>query len=89
MLDNIRTGPASAQRPHFTLAQIASLAMPILAITGATSPPRYRTMLETMRDANPRVSPLTTIDGAAHAMQRENPAAFNAAVLDFVAAHAA
>ena len=63
--------------------------MPILAITGAASPPRYRTMLETMREANPRVAPVTTIAAAAHAMQRENPTAFNAAVLDFVAAHAA
>jgi pimeloyl-ACP methyl ester carboxylesterase len=89
MLDNIRTGPASAQRPHFTLAQIASLTMPILAITGAASPPRYRAMFAKMRNANPRVSGLVTIAAAAHAMQRENPAAFNAAVLAFVARHEA
>lgn len=89
MLDNIRTGPASAQRPRFTLAQIASLTMPILAITGAASPPRYRAMFAKMRNANPRVSPLATIAAAAHAMQRENPAAFNAAVLAFVALHEA
>lgn len=87
MLDNIQTGPASAQRPHFTLAQITSIAAPILAMTGAASPPRYRTMFEKMRSANPGVSPLVTIDGAAHGMQRDNPGAFNAAVLEFLAGH--
>jgi esterase len=89
MLDNIRTGPASAQRPHFALDQIASITAPILAVTGAASPPRYRAMFETMRNANPGVSPVVTIAGAAHGMQRENPADFNAAVLDFVARHEA
>lgn len=87
MLDNIQTGPASAQRPHFTPAQIASITGPILAVTGAASPPRYRTMFETMRSANVGVVPLVTIDGAAHGMQRDNPSAFNAAVLEFLGRH--
>lgn len=86
MLDNVRTGPACAQRPAFTRAQIASLAVPILALTGAQSPPRYRLMLEAMRDANRHVRPLVTIDRAAHAMHRENAPAFNAAVGAFLAA---
>lgn len=87
MLDNIRTGPASAQRPHFTFAQTASIAAPILALTGAASPPRYLTMFDRMRSVNAGLSPVVTIDGAGHGMQRDNPAAFNAAVLDFVARH--
>jgi len=87
MLDNVRTGPACAERPAFTPEQVASLAMPVLAITGAASPARYRPMLEAMRALNPRVAPIVTIDGAAHAMQRERPDAFNAALREFIAKH--
>jgi pimeloyl-ACP methyl ester carboxylesterase len=85
MLDNIRTGPACAQRPSFTRDEIASLSMPILPVTGAASPPRYRLMLEAMCALNRNAAAVVTIDGAAHAMHRENPAAFNAAVRDFMA----
>jgi esterase len=85
MLDNVRTGPACAQRPAFTREQIASLAVPILPVTGAKSPARYRLMLDAMRVLNGNVAPLVTIEGAAHAMHRENAPAFNAAVRDFIA----
>jgi pimeloyl-ACP methyl ester carboxylesterase len=88
MLDNVRTGPACAQRPSFTRDQIASLPMPILPVTGARSPPRYRLMLEAMRALNRNAAPVVAIEGAAHGMHRENPAAFNAAVRDFIAAPA-
>jgi pimeloyl-ACP methyl ester carboxylesterase len=84
MLDNIRTGPASAQRTQFTAAQVSSIAVPILSITGTGSPPRYRLLFERMRSLNSNVSPLVTIANAAHAMQRDNPADFNAAVLEFI-----
>jgi pimeloyl-ACP methyl ester carboxylesterase len=84
VLDNIHTGPACAQRPTFTAAQIASLAVPILVLTGSGSPPRYATIFEAMRRANPRVSPTVTLENAAHAMHRENPGAFNAVVLEFL-----
>jgi pimeloyl-ACP methyl ester carboxylesterase len=86
MLDNVRTGPACAQRPSFTRGQIASLAMPILPVTGAKSPPRYRLMLDALRALNANAAPRVTIEGAAHAMHRENAPAFNAAVRDFIAA---
>ena len=84
LLDNIRTGPACAERPAFTPGQVASLAMPILPITGAKSPPRYRTIFEAMRALNPRVAPTVTLDGAAHAMHRDRPDAFNDAVIAFI-----
>jgi len=86
MLDNIRTGPACAQRPSFTRDQIASLPMPVLPVTGANSPPRYGTMLDAMRALNPNVAPVVTIEGASHAMHRENAPAFNAAVRGFIEA---
>lgn len=86
MLDNVRTGPACAQRPSFTREQIASLAVPILPVTGAHSPPRYRRMLDAMREINAGVRPVVVIEGAAHAMHRENAPAFDAAVRAFLAA---
>jgi pimeloyl-ACP methyl ester carboxylesterase len=33
------------------------------------------------------VAPIVSIPDAAHAMHRDNPAAFNTAVLDFLARH--
>jgi len=87
MQDNVRTGPACAQRPSFTREQIASLPMPILPVTGAGSPPRYRLMLDALRELNGNVAPLVTVEGAAHAMHRDNAPAFNAAVSGFIAAH--
>ena len=89
LLDNVRTGPSCAQRPAFTPAQIASLRVPILPITGSGSPSRYRLIFDAMRRLNPRVSPPVTIDGAGHAMHRDRPALFNAAVIAFIARHGA
>lgn len=87
MLDNVRTGPACGQRPAFTREQVASLAMPVLPVTGAASPARYRLALEAMRERNRKVAAVVTIEGASHAMHRDNTAAFNAAVRDFIARH--
>ena len=87
MLDNVTTGPACAQRPAFTPAEIGSLAMPILAMTGASSPARYRLMLDAMRALNRNVEDIVTLQGAAHSMHRDAPDAFNAAVRAFVEAH--
>lgn len=84
LLDNIRTGPACAERPSFTPAQIAALAVPILPITGANSPPRYRAIFDAMRALNARVVPTVVIAGAAHAMHRDCPAAFNDAIAAFI-----
>lgn len=87
MLDNIRTGPACAQRPLFTPDEIASLPMPVLPITAAGSPARYPLMFAQMRRLNPRIADVVIIADAAHAMHREQPAAFNGAVAAFIATH--
>jgi esterase len=84
VLDNIATGPHCAERPRFATADLASLAVPLLLVTGERSPARYRPMLEALARCNDRARALVTIPGAAHAMNREQPAAFNAAVLDFL-----
>jgi esterase len=85
LLDNILTGPACAQRPRFPRALLCGLALPILLLRGARSPQRYAIMLSELQHCNPRVSDSIVIPDAAHAMQRENPDAFNAAVLRFLA----
>jgi pimeloyl-ACP methyl ester carboxylesterase len=85
LLDNVRTGPACAQRPLFTYQQIESITAPILLMTGSKSPLRYRLMFETIRNLNPNAGPVVTIEGAAHAMHQDRVHAFNAAVLDFIA----
>jgi len=84
LLDNLATGPACAQRPRFVAADIAALNMPVLLITGATSPRRYAAMLEAMRALLSDPPAIVTIPAAAHAMNRENPTAFNAALLEFL-----
>jgi len=84
VLDNIATGPHCAERPRFAREALASLAGPLLLVTGERSPPRYRPMLEALAQCNPHVRALATIPGAAHAMNREQPDAFNSAVLEFL-----
>jgi len=85
MLDNITTGPACAERPRLSLADLAALSMPILLITGARSPRRYGLAMTTMQASLASSSAVVSIPDAAHAMHRENPDAFNAAVLRFLA----
>ena len=65
--------------------QLASLPGPLLLVTGERSPPRYALMLSELRRLNANVADLVTIPDAAHAMNRENPGAFNAAVMNFLA----
>ncbi len=84
LLDNITTGPACAQRPHWPRDMLSTLPGPILLVTGARSPRRYPLMLAELARIKPRVQQIVTIPDAAHAMNRENPAAFNAAVLRFL-----
>ena len=85
LLDNIATGPACAERPQWARQELAALKGPILLITGARSPRRYPLMLAEMMRCNARVVGLVVIADAAHAMNRENPAAFNEAVMTFLA----
>jgi pimeloyl-ACP methyl ester carboxylesterase len=84
LLDNITTGPACAQRPHWPREALATLPGPILLVTGARSPRRYPLMLAELARINASVRDVVTIPDAAHAMNRENAAAFNAAVLRFL-----
>jgi pimeloyl-ACP methyl ester carboxylesterase len=86
LLDNIGTGPACAERPRLTRENLGALKGPILLVTGARSPRRYALTLAAMKEHVKSVSGIVTIPQAAHSMNRENPDAFNAAVMAFLAA---
>jgi pimeloyl-ACP methyl ester carboxylesterase len=85
LLDNIVTGPHCARRPAFTASTLAELPGPMLLVTGARSPRRYRIMLEALRALRADRPALAIVPDAAHAMNRDNPAAFNATLRAFLA----
>lgn len=84
LLDNIATGPACAERPALSVGDLAALKAPTLLVTGARSPRRYALMLGAMQRHLKNVAGIVTIGDAAHSMNRENPDAFNAAILSFL-----
>jgi len=85
IFDNLSTVTAdSSDRPPTTCAQIQKFDFPILLLNGERSPKNYAAMYAAMRTCRPIAEPIV-IPNAAHAMNRDNPAAFNAAVLDFLA----
>lgn len=84
-LDNIATSVDPGELPPLDREALAALALPVLLVTGERSPPRYGRMFAALRALNPRLAPPVVVPAAAHAMQRENPAAFNAALTAFLA----
>jgi esterase len=87
LLDNLGTGVDSGERGHITCADISRFSFPILALTGERSPKRYPEGFAAARGCNPAFPAAVVIPNAAHAMNRDNPEAFNAVVLDFLARH--
>lgn len=83
-LDNIGTAGDTGEAPAVERGDIAALRMPLLLVTGARSPRRYGEMFAAMRGCNAAIAPPVTIPGAAHAMHRDNPQAFSAALLAFL-----
>ena len=84
VLDNLGTALVVDGRPVTTCEQIAKFDFPILLLTGERSPKRYGEMYAAMRKCKNIAEP-TVIPNAAHTMHRDNPTAFNVAVLDFLA----
>jgi esterase len=82
--DNIGTALIPEGRPVTTCAEISKFSFPILLLNGERSPKRYGAMYQAMRKCKDIPEPVV-IPNAAHAMHRDNPAAFNAAVLSFLA----
>lgn len=63
---------------------IGSLPMPVMLVEGDSSLPFLHELVDALAACLP-AAPRVTIPAAAHAMFRDNPDAFNAAVLRFVA----
>lgn len=73
----------TGQRPQTTCEQISKFFFPVLLVNGERSPTRYVAMMAAMRGCKDIAAPIV-IPNAAHSMHRENPDAFNAAVLEFL-----
>jgi pimeloyl-ACP methyl ester carboxylesterase len=86
VLDNLGTAAGdTGERPLVSCADFAKFDFPVLLITGQRSPKRYPEMFVALRNCKPSLpAPLVT-PNAAHAMNRENPTAFNSYVLEFLA----
>jgi len=82
---SIRSLPADAKEA-FTCADAGRIAAPVLLVTGEKSPPAYGAMLAALEPCLP-LAEKVTIPNAAHGMNRANPEAYNAAVLEFLAKH--
>jgi len=83
IFDNIWTALKAEDRPVTTCAEISRFNFPILLLNGERSPKRFGAMYQVMRKCKDIPEPVV-IPNAAHGMHRDNPAAFNAAVLSFL-----
>jgi pimeloyl-ACP methyl ester carboxylesterase len=86
VLDNARTVPLalSARPPAFSCATLRGITLPTLVVSGEQSP-RSRILIDEIIAKCINGSRLAVIPEAAHLMSYQNPAAFNDALLDFLA----
>ena len=82
--DNVGTALQVEGRPATSCEQIARFDFPILLLTGERSPKRYGEMFAAMRGCKDIPAPIVIPRGT-HIMTRDNPPAYNEAVLDFLA----
>jgi esterase len=86
VLDNVGTALKPGGRPVTTCEEIAKFDFPVLLLNGERSPRRYAAMFAAMRTCRELAAPIMILN-AAHSMHRDNPQAFNSAVVDFLGAH--
>jgi len=85
LFDNAATAMRPEERASLSREGIRKLQFPILPLTGEQSPKRYGEMARAIRRcASENVLEPIIIPDASHAMNRNNPKAFNAAVLGFL-----
>lgn len=87
ILDNIGTLTDIGERGKFTCAEIQKFSFPILLLTGEKSPKLYGEFIAAMRQCKPDITAPLIVPNAGHPMNRENPAFFNEAVLEFLKQH--
>jgi esterase len=85
-LHNARTGAVDDPPPLTTDDDLKKFTFPIFLLNGANSPPTFRLLAQEIQRRAKLDAPVVLPD-AGHAMNFDNPAAFNAAVLDFTARH--
>jgi pimeloyl-ACP methyl ester carboxylesterase len=86
-LDNMATAFDPQDDPGLRVDDISGFNFPICLVCGERSPKRFHDMAEALRQCNGGIPEPQIIPNAAHAMHRENPAAFNRVVLDFLTNH--
>ncbi len=79
---------SSDEFPWLAPEQLAALAMPVLLLAGQHTPPIHAEIFRNVCAAMPQAEQATVPD-AGHGTSRDNPAFFNATVLDFLERHAA
>lgn len=70
--------------PPLACDRVSSLVMPTMVVRGDSSPAFVDAVMEALIACLPASSTTVTISNASHAMFLDNPAAFNAAVLQFI-----
>lgn len=78
---------SSDEFPWLPPERLAALPMPVLLMAGERTPPIHAEIFRNVCAAMPQAERVL-INGAGHGTSRDNPAAFNAHVLDFLDRHA-
>jgi pimeloyl-ACP methyl ester carboxylesterase len=85
LFDNAATAIRPEERASLSCEAIRKFQFPVLPLTGEQSPKRYGEMARAIRRcASENVREPIIIPNASHAMNRNNPQVFNAAVLGFL-----
>jgi pimeloyl-ACP methyl ester carboxylesterase len=86
LFDNIYTALGDTVRPAITCDDVRKFQFPTMLMTAENSPKKYEFFYNEMRKCGHFESTIV-IPKAAHGMHRQNPEAFNSAVLQFVSTH--
>lgn len=84
--DNNFGGQFAGEMPRLDASAVRSLHTPMLLLDGDRSPALFRLFNDRLRELLPRAERVEIPD-ASHTPQVDNPAAVNAAILDFLARH--
>ncbi|WGR68829.1 MULTISPECIES: alpha/beta hydrolase [unclassified Bradyrhizobium] len=87
ILANIYTGLGDKGRPLTSCDDLKKFDFPVLLMTGDKSPKKFELFYREMRKCKDDLPQTIVIPNAGHAMQRNNPEAFNKVTLAFVSQH--
>jgi pimeloyl-ACP methyl ester carboxylesterase len=87
ILVNIYTALGDKGRPLTSCADVKKFDFPVLLMTAEKSPKNFEFFYNEMRKCRDDLPASLVIPNAGHAMQRNNPEAFNKATLAFVSQH--